>query len=115
MNGMREQIARFMNDIQNKKHVQQLVNKLDLNIKIEAESGTFYLSFKDGKVACHEICIHAGYTATISGKDALLVQLFDGDLKLRQGVKLDYITTDCHFRAQLMLESLFYLARPLPV
>lgn len=112
---MRERIARFVNEIQNKKHVQQLVNKLDLIIKIEAESGTFYLSFKDGKVACHETCIHTGYTATISGKDALLDQLFDGDLKLRHGVKMNYFTTDCPFRAQLVLESLFYLARPLPV
>ncbi|ESU31312.1 hypothetical protein G3A_17270 [Bacillus sp. 17376] len=112
---MRERIARFTNEIGNMKHVQQLVNKLDLILKIEAESGTFYLSFKSGKVASHEICIHAEYTATISGKDMLLVQLFDGDLKLRQGVKMNYIRTDCPFRAQLVLESLFYLARPIPV
>ncbi|MBT2693171.1 SCP2 sterol-binding domain-containing protein [Bacillus sp. ISL-55] len=112
---MRERIARFANEIQNKKHILQLVNKLELCLKIEAESGTFYLSFKDGKVACQETCMHARYTATISGKDALLDQLFNGDLKLRQLVKMNYFTTDCSFRSQLVLESLFYLARPLPV
>lgn len=112
---MRERIDRFANEIENKKHVLQLVNKLELCLKIEAESGTFYLSFKDGRVAFHETCMHAGYTASISGKDAILEQLFDGDLKLRQGVKMNYISTDCPFRSQLVLESLFYLARPLPV
>jgi hypothetical protein len=112
---MRERIDRFVNEIPKKEHVLQLVNKLDLTIKIEAESGTFYLSFKDGKVACHETTINAGYTATISGKDALLNQLFDGDLKLCHGVKMNYITTDCPFRVQLVLESLFHLVRPLPV
>ncbi|WP_102264230.1 SCP2 sterol-binding domain-containing protein [Mesobacillus jeotgali] len=112
---MRERIDRFADEIQNKKHVQHLVSKLDLCLKIKAESGTFYLSFKDGKVACRDSCIHDGYTATISGNDALLNQLFDGDLKLRQGVIMNYFTTDCPFRAQLVLESLFYLARPLPV
>ncbi|WP_226678820.1 DUF4388 domain-containing protein [Mesobacillus jeotgali] len=112
---MRERIDRFVNEVQNKEHVHQLVNKLDLCLKIKAESGTFYLSFKDGKVASHETCMHAGYIATISGMDALLDQLFDGELKLRQGVKMNYISTDCPFRAQLVLESLFFLARPLPV
>jgi hypothetical protein len=112
---MRERIDRFVNDIPNKEHVLQLVNKLDLILKIESESGTFYLSFKDGKVACHETCMLAAYTATISGKDALLDQLFNGDLKLRQGVKMSYFTIDCPFRSQLVLESLFYLARPIPV
>ncbi|GAM14348.1 SCP2 sterol-binding domain-containing protein [Mesobacillus selenatarsenatis] len=112
---MRERIDRFASEIQNKKHVLLLVNKLELCLKIEAESGTFYLSFKDGRVDFHETCMHAGYTASISGKDALLEQLFDGDLKLRQGVNMNHISTDCPFRSQLVLESLFYLARPLPV
>jgi hypothetical protein len=111
---MRERIDRFVNEIPQKEHVLQLVNKLDLTIKIEAESGTLYLSFKDGKVACHETCIHSGYMAVISGRDAFFDQLFEGDLKLLQGVKYHHFTTDCPFRVQLVLESLFYLARPIP-
>ncbi|WLR55706.1 hypothetical protein LC048_01440 [Mesobacillus subterraneus] len=112
---MREQIERFVAEIPKKEHILQLVNKLDLIIKIEAKSGIFYLSFKDGKVVCHETCIHNGYTATISGTDALLDQLFEGDLKLLHGVKYNHLTIDCTFRDLLVLESIFYLARPLPV
>ena len=112
---MREQIERFVNEIPKKEHILQLVKKLDLIIKLAAENDTFYLSFKDGKVEYRETCLHTGFNATISGKDALLEQLFDGNLKLRQGVKMNYFRTDCPFRDQLVLESLFYLARPLPV
>ncbi|WP_213370714.1 hypothetical protein [Mesobacillus boroniphilus] len=112
---MREIIDRFVNEIPNKEHVLQLVDKLDLNLKIVAESDTYYLFFRDGKVDCCETWIDTGTNAKISGRDAHLEQLFNGDLKLRQGVKMNYFTIDCPFRAQLVLESLFYLARPLPV
>ena len=112
---MRERIDRFVDEIPNKEHILQLVKKLDLSLKLEAESGTYYISFKEGNVNCCESCMHSESIATISGMDPYFDQLFDGELKLRQGIKMNYFTTDCPFRAQLVLESLFYLARPLPV
>ncbi|MEW8972310.1 hypothetical protein [Mesobacillus jeotgali] len=112
---MREQIDRFVSVITSKGHVHQLVKKLDMVLKIEADRDTHYLFFKDGKVSYCESFIPNGTVATISGREVHLGQLFNGDLKLMHGVKMKYITTDCPFRAQLVLESLFYLARPLPV
>jgi hypothetical protein len=113
--GMQERIDRFVNEIPNKEHILQLVKKLDLILKIVAEGNTYCVSLKDGRVACCDTCIDMGNTATISGRVAYFEDLFDGNLKLLQGIKMNYFTTDCPFRAQLVLESLFYLARPLPV
>lgn len=113
--GMQERIDRFVNEIPNKEHILQLVTKLDLILKIEADDNTYYVSFKDGKVAWCDSCMDMGKTATLSGRGAYFEHLFDGNLKLLQGIKMNYFTTDCPFRAQLVLESLFYLARPLPV
>ena len=110
---MRERIDMFVNEIPRNEHVQQLVNKLDLILKIETNSNTFYLAFRDGKVEWNESGIPAGTVKTIAGREEHLEQLFDGDLKLLYGVKMNYLFTDCSFRAQLVLESLFYLARPL--
>ncbi|MBT2643312.1 hypothetical protein J7I80_13815 [Bacillus sp. ISL-41] len=112
---MQERIDRFVNGIPNKEHILPLVKKLDLILKIVAEDNTYCVSFKDGRVACCDPCIDRGNTATISGRFAYFEDLFDGNLKLLQGIKKNYFTTDCPFRAQLVLESLFYLARPLPV
>lgn len=113
--GMRERLERFVSVIPSKGHVHQLVKKLDMVLKIEADCHTHYLLFRDGKVSYCESCIHSATIITISGREAYWGQLFDGDLKLMQGVKVKYLTSDCPFRVQLVLESLFYLTRPLPV
>jgi hypothetical protein len=112
---MREQIERFASVIPSKGHVQQLIKKLDMVLAIETDYDTHYLFFKDGKVSYCGSSSPNGNVVTISGRDAYLGQLFDGDLKLMHGVKMNYITTDCPFRVQLVLESLIYLTRPLPV
>lgn len=112
---MQKRIDRFVNEIPNKEHIIQLVKKLDLILKIDAEGDTYYVSFKDGKVACCDPRMATGTIVTITGMDAYFEHLFDGNLKLLQGIKMNYFTTDCPFRAQLILESLIYLARPLPV
>lgn len=111
---MRDRIGRFVNEIPRKGHILQLVKKLDLILKLEADHNTYYLSFQNGKVDWNDGTIPAGNIVTISGRNACLEQLLDGDLKLMQGVKMNYLTTNCHFRDQLVLESLFYLARPVP-
>ena len=111
---MRERIDRFVSVIPSKEHVLQLVKKLDLDLKIESDSETFYLSFRKGKVVWSDYNFPAGNTVTISGRDAYLEQLLDGDLKLLQGVKMNYFTTDCPFRVLLILDSLFYLSKPIP-
>ncbi|MGV2939961.1 hypothetical protein AB5I83_10255 [Mesobacillus sp. LC4] len=112
---MREQIERFVSVIPSKGHVHQLVKKLEMVLKIVADRDTHYLCFRDGKVSYCESLSPNGTVVTISGRDVYLGQLFDGDLKLMHGVKMKYITTNCPFRAQLVLESLLYLTRPLPV
>lgn len=112
---MQERIDRFASAIHEKGHLRQLVRKLDLCLKIETESETFYLSFKEGRVESGEDWWQTGLQATLCGKDELMDQLFDGKLKLRYGVKWKHFQTDCPFRTQLVLESLFYLARPLPL
>ncbi|WP_423408093.1 hypothetical protein AABM38_20880 [Heyndrickxia sp. MSNUG] len=111
---MEERIESFMNEIQKKNHIMLLVTNLDLCLSIEAEKQTYYLSFKKKKVEfSKERAFPAAQYAKLSGREDLLIHLLDGHIKLREGISIGYFNLVCPFRTLLVLESIFYLARPM--
>lgn len=93
-----------------------LVNNLDLCLSIEAEKQTYYLSFKKNKVEFNkEGAFPAVQYVKLSGREDFLIHLLDGHIKLREGMKIGYFNLVCPFRTLLVLESIFFLARPMPV
>ncbi|MEH7440813.1 hypothetical protein V7201_00645 [Bacillus sp. JJ1122] len=113
---MEERIESFMNEIQKKNHIMLLVNNLDLCLTIEAEKQTYYLSFKKNKVEfSRDRAFPAFQYAKLSGREDLLLHLLDGNIKLREGINIGYFNLVCPFRTILVLESIFYLARPMPL
>ncbi|MEH7883568.1 hypothetical protein V7654_04505 [Bacillus sp. JJ1609] len=112
---MEERIESFMNEIQNKNHIMLLVNNLDLCLSIEAEEQTYYLSLKKNKVEfSREGTFPAVQYAKLSGREDHLIHLLDGHIKLREGINIGYFNLVCPFRTLLVLDSIFYLARPMP-
>jgi len=112
---MEERIESFMNEIQKKNHIMLLVNNLDLCLSIETEKQTYYLSLKKNKVEfSREGKITAVQYAKLSGREDFLIHLVDGHIKLREGINIGYYNLVCPFRTLLVLESIFYLARPMP-
>ncbi|WP_079507065.1 hypothetical protein [Mesobacillus jeotgali] len=111
---MREDMNYFSNVIGEKTHILQLIKKLDLCLKLQMEQEVEYLSFKGGNVEPLNSNIHSQFQITIRGNAEYLAQLFRGECKLRQGVRWGYFTIeDAPFRDLLLLESIFYLARPI--
>jgi hypothetical protein len=111
---MREDMDYFLNEIGEKTHILQLIKKLDLCLELQMDQEVEYLSFKGGKVERFTSNIHSQFQITIRGQAGYLAQLFRGECKLRQGVRWGYfIIQDAPFRDLLLLESVFYLARPI--
>ena len=112
---MQERIESFMNEIETKNHIMLLMNNLDLCLSIETENQTYYLSFKKNKVEFSENSYFpAVQFAKLSGREEFLILLLDGQIKLREGINIGYFNLICPFRTLLVLESIFYLARPMP-
>lgn len=112
---MHERIECFMNEIQKKNHIMLLVNNLDLCLSIEAENHTYYLYFKKNKVELNKDgSSSAAHYAKLSGREDFLIHLLEGQIKLREAINIGYLNLICPFRTLLVLESIFYLARPMP-
>ncbi len=113
---MQERIERFVNEISTKNHIIQLVKNLDLCLTIETEKNRFYLYFKDNNVVLREQNdLPAGCQAKLAGENQLIIELLDGEIKLRDGINFGHFKLECPFRILLALESIFFLSRPLAV
>jgi hypothetical protein len=113
---MQERIVRFVNEINTKNHIIQIVKNLDLCLTIETGGNCFYIYFQDNKVLFRERNdLPAGCQAKLAGENQLIIELLDGEIKLRDGINFGHFKLDCPFRILLALESIFFLSRPLAV
>jgi hypothetical protein len=117
VNRMIERIVQFTKEMENKNHIIPLLKNLDLCLTLETVSdGAYYLYFQNNKIELRgNNSIPADSYATIRGEKNLLNCLFDGEIKLREGVSLNYFQLNCTFRTLLVLESIFFLGKPLPL
>lgn len=114
MNGMHARIEGFVNEVKKKNHIMQLVDHLDLCLEIEADNVTNYLYFKKNRIEFRkdELSPTLQY-AKLSGKSDDICDLLDGKIKLRDGINIGCFNLVCPFRTLLVLESIFYLAKPM--
>jgi hypothetical protein len=116
LSGMQERVERFVNEISTKNHINQIVKNLDLCLTIETGENGFYIYFQDNKVILREQNdLPAGCRAKLAGENQLIIELLDGEIKLRDGINFGHFRLDCPFRIQLALESIFFLSRPTAV
>ncbi|MBT2679019.1 hypothetical protein J7E38_08395 [Bacillus sp. ISL-35] len=111
---MRESIELFANEVGGKAHILQLIKKLDLCLKLQSEKEEVYLAFKGGRAELLTSNLGSQFQITIIGSETSLSGLLKGEFKLRQGIRWGYYSVeDGPFRDLLVLESIFYLARPI--
>jgi hypothetical protein len=114
MNGMHVRIESFMNEVQKKNHIMELVDHLDLCLAIEADNETHYLYFKKNSMEYRKDSLPTALQyAKLTGKSDFICDLLDGNIKLREGINIGCFNLVCPFRTLLVLESIFYLARPM--
>lgn len=112
---MQGMIEMFIKEVSAKNHIMQLVKNLDLCIMLVAGNERYYLYFQNHVVALKEdSSLPAEYHVKITGSQESFIQLFAGNIKLRQGVDSKFFEVSCPFRTLLVLESIFFLARPIP-
>lgn len=113
---MQGTIEGFIKELLNKNHIIQLVKNMDLCIMLIAENESYFLYFQNNMVALREDSSSPAkdYIKITGSKDSFN-QLFAGNMKLRQGVDGKVFEVACPYRTLLALESIFFLARPIPI
>ena len=113
---MQARIESFMDEVQKKNHIMLLVGNLDLCLEIESDHVSHYLYFKKNRIEYKKdhLSLSQQY-AKLAGNSDFLCHLLDGKIKLREGINIGYFNLVCPFRTLLVLESIFYLAKPIHV
>lgn len=112
---MKERIEEFRNALMKKNHIMQLAQDLNLCLKFETEYGIFFFHIQKNMINLTETFSSlADQHISLIGSEENLRYLLDGKIKLRDAIQLGYVKLECPFRTLLALESILYLARPLP-
>lgn len=112
---MKERIEDFRNVLMKKNHIMQLAQNMNLCLEFEIEYGVFCLHIHKNIInLTNGWCPHADQHISLIGNEGNIRYLLDGKIKLRDAIQLGYVQLECPFRTLLALESIIYLARPLP-
>jgi len=109
---MKELIEYFVQNLERKKHIFELINHIKLVLTIENDQENCAIVFNDGSVFMEpsHLRIEDTTKVIIHGNTDAISSLLDGRLKLREGVLKDQLQVAGSFRNKLLLESVFYLA-----
>jgi hypothetical protein len=107
--GMHEQIGLYLEKLERKNHLCELIKNKNLSIAIEINQQEYYLFFQNGKLRKSVDTLKDYISTRIGGDEKAITSLLNGELKLRVGEAMNLLHVSASFRNKLLLESLFYL------
>lgn len=99
-------------EVNRKKNLQLLLKGSCLSFLIKIEKKDILLKIENGCIRLEEKNNHLFAGKMIEGREELFLSILIGKKKLREAVKKRELVTTCSYRELLLLESLFYLAKP---
>ncbi|MCQ6275619.1 hypothetical protein JMM81_11685 [Bacillus sp. V3B] len=105
-------IKLWVMEINRKKNLQLLMRELCFSFYIKIEKSDILLKIENGHILLDEKATNECAAKVIEGKEELFLSILLGEQKLREAVKKRELSTTCSYRELLLLESLFYLAKP---
>lgn len=108
---MKELLTVWASEINRKKAFRYILKELRLSFCLFIENEQILVKIENDTLQL----IEHGAQATmkrLSGKREAFLSIFKGERKLTKAVYTKEVETTLSFREQLLLESLFYLARP---
>lgn len=105
-------IKLWMMEVNRKKDLQLLLKGLCFSFYIKIEKKDILLKIENGCIILGEQENNERVAKRIEGKEALFLSIILGEQKLREAVRKKELSTTCSYRELLLLESLFYLAKP---
>jgi hypothetical protein len=109
---MNEEVKSFVRAVKDQVQLQSLLESADLRVSLITEEETIQLLFKNGKVSA---IYEPGLEPTMNriyGEPTELIRLLEGKERLRTLQKSGLIKVSATLRTTLLLESIFYLAKP---
>jgi hypothetical protein len=111
---MEEMIQVFLSAIRKRSHVLKLIENLDvLKIKLISDNAEEILVFHRGEVFLLVDNDESAGTYVISGERNSIYSLLQGKEKLRNLIHYKKLNITAPFRTILLIESIFYLTRPM--
>jgi hypothetical protein len=108
---MNQTVQTFLDTLKEREHILQLINQNHFLLKFVCGVERFYLLFKNEEVTLHS-CEEDLDIYIISGDIASVKEILEGKERLRYLVQKELITVKAPFRIILLLESIFFLAKP---
>jgi hypothetical protein len=105
-------IELWMLEVNQKKNLQLLLKDLCFSFSIKMENKETRLKIENRCILLDEKENNDCTVKIIQGKEELFLSIILGEQKLREAVKNRELATTCSYRELLLLESLFYLAKP---
>ncbi|WP_071393651.1 hypothetical protein [Bacillus tuaregi] len=109
---MIEQVISWLSEVNRKQGVRLLIRNIRFSFAVKTEQDELYVKIDDGLVALHEAGESSSAGKRIEVSSDVLHSILTGERKLREAVKYREAATTCTFRELLLLESLFFLAKP---
>jgi hypothetical protein len=111
---MEEMIQVFLSAIRKQSHVLKLIENLDvLKIKLNSDNAEEILVFHRGEVFVLVDNDESTEAYVISGQRDSIYSLLSGKEKLRNLIHYKKLNITAPFRTILLIESIFYLTRPM--
>lgn len=108
---MRELVEFFVKNLEQKKHIFELVKNVRLVLTIGSDQDSCSIFIHNGTVTMSPANLGLSpLKVKIQGNTDAISSLLNGSLKLRVGAARKELYVDGSFRHKLLLESLFYLA-----
>jgi len=108
---VRELVDYFVENLEQKKHINELINHVKLVLTIGNDQEIYSVFINAGAVSLSPINMGASsLKVKIQGNTEAIASLLKGRLKLREGAARDELQIVGSFRHKLLLESVFYLA-----
>src|SRR4051812_40645890 len=99
-------------EVNRKRDLQFLLKGSCFSFYIKMEQKEILLKIENGCILLNEKESNEREAKIIEGKEELFLAILLGEQKLREAVKKRELWTTCSYRELLLLESLFYLAKP---
>lgn len=109
---MNEAVNLFLVAVKEQVQLQSLLESADLRLSLITEEETIQLLFKNGEVS---VIYGTGLEPTMTriwGEPSEIIRLLEGKERLRTLQKSGLLKVSATLRTALLLESIFYLAKP---
>jgi len=110
---MKELINLWIEQVNQKQALRKMIKGSSFSFQLRIGKKEILIKIDNGAIYLEEYSQLKAHLKKLEGKEELILSIILGERKLRDAVKNNEITTTFSLREQLLLESLFFLGKPM--